>query len=76
MHWTSFAPGVVGDLEECVNLDHGVYSSTNCVDEPHDHEALVARDRAMLLDLDVIADLVLVRLVVRLVALATRTYFL
>src|SRR5262249_44114860 len=37
------------------------------LDEAHHDEALVARDRAVLLDLDLIADLVLVGLVVRLV---------
>src|SRR5262245_28647301 len=36
--------------------------------EARDDEALVARDRSVLLDLDLIADLVLVGLVVRLVA--------
>src|SRR5262245_45288415 len=39
-------------------------------DEPRHEPALVARHRTMLLDLDAVADLVLVRFVVRLVARA------
>ncbi len=67
--------GVVGYLEVGRDLDHG-YSSTATRDEARHQPALVARDGTVLLDLDAIADLVLVRLVVRLVAVARADVFL
>src|SRR5690349_15701675 len=70
MHWTRRAPELSA-TSRLVRIWIMTASFLHeLLDEAHHDEALVARDRAVLLDLDLIADLVLVRLVVRLV---TRT---
>src|SRR5205807_9316477 len=60
---------IVGHVEDRTHLDHGLLQDRPR-DEPDDFPALVLRDRAVLHDLDAVADLERVRLVVRLVAFA------
>ena len=70
MHCTRLAPELSATSRMVRIWIMAAYSSTNFLTRRVTTPALVARDRAVLLDLDLVADLVLVRLVVRLVAVA------
>src|SRR5580704_786896 len=73
MHWTRFAPELSATSRTLrIWIMAGLLSLLDeLLDETHDDEALAGRDRTVLLDLDLVADLVLAVLVVRLVAAAT-----
>src|ERR1700727_261142 len=67
MHWTRFAPELSA-TSRMVRIWIMGSLRDELLDEADDDEALVARDRAVLLDLDLVADLEFVLLVVRLEA--------
>src|SRR5690242_17798135 len=69
MHFTMRAPELSATSRWLVTWIMGLLLH-RAGDELRHEPALLARDRAVLLDLDAVAHLVLVRLVVRLVALA------
>src|SRR5205085_1270741 len=68
MHWTRFAPELSATSRTVRIWIMTLSLLHELLDEAHHDEALVLRDRAVLLDLDLVADLVQVLLVVRLVA--------
>src|SRR5687768_3680406 len=70
MHWTRRAPELSATSRTVRIWIMASSFLHELLDEADDGEALVARDRSVLLDLDLVADLVLIGLVVRLVAAA------